>query len=310
VALSFVSEEVSMLFKDLVATWLSTVAAVTLKPSGYKSYEAICTNHLLPAYGDMPLEMITAVGVQAYVAERVESGLSPRTVANHVQVIRRLMTYAADNGLIESNPIASVATPRQEPAATRLRYLTPDQLRQAINAAPKAWSVLLATACMVGLRKGEQLSLLASDLSFENRTISVSKTIRSGVITSPKTPWSVGVVPMPESLVPLLQDRVSRLPDPDGLVFSRKDGSPLPDGLPNRILKKALDTAGLPQVSWHEFGRHSWVVAHLQAGTDIPTLQRLGRWKTADVLLSTYAHVQVASGGDAVRRLDELMSQQ
>ncbi len=299
-----------MLFNELVATWLSTVAAVTLKPSGYKSYSAICANHLLPAYGDMPIEMITAAGVQAYVADKVESGLSSRTVANHVQVMRRLMAYAADNGLIESNTLESVSTPRQEPAATRLRYLTPDQLRRAVDAAPRAWSVLLATACMVGLRRGEQLALLASDLSFEGRTISVSKTIRNGLVTSPKTPWSVGVVPMPESLVPLLQERVSKLPDPNGLVFCRKDGSPLPDGLPNRILKKTLDAAGLPQVSWHEFGRHSWVVAHLQAGTDIPTLQRLGRWKTADVLLSTYAHVLPSAGGDAVRRLDELMSQQ
>ena len=297
-----------MLFKDLVATWLSTVAAVTLKQSGYKSYSAICANHLLPTYGDVPLEMITAAGVQAYVAQKVESGLSPRTVANHVQVMRRLMKYAVDNELLKSNPLALVATPRQEPAATRLRYLTPEQLRDAIDAAPGAWSVLLSTACMVGLRRGEQLSLLASDLSFENRTISVSKTIRNGVVTSPKTPWSVGVVPMPESLVPLLQERVGKLPDPNGLVFCRKDGSPLPDGLPNRILKKALDAAGLPQVSWHEFSRHSWCVAHLQAGTDIPTLQRLGRWKTADVLLSTYAHVLPSAGGDAVRRLDELMS--
>jgi len=299
-----------MLFNDLVAMWLSTVAAVTLKPSGYKSYSAICTNHLLPSYGDMPIETITAADVQAYVADKVESGLSPRTVSNTVQVLRRLMAYAADTGLIESNPLTAVAMPRQEPSASRLRYLTPDQLRQAIDAAPKAWAVLLATACMVGLRRGEQLSLLASDLNFENRTISVSKTIRNGVVSSPKTPWSIGVVPMPESLVPLLQERISKLPDPNGLVFCRSDGSPLPDSLPNRILKKALDTAGLPQVSWHEFGRHSWVVAHLQAGTDIPTLQRLGRWKTADVLLSTYAHVLPASGGDAVRRLDELMAQQ
>lgn len=299
-----------MLFKDLVATWLSTVAAVTLKQSGFKSYSAICNNHLLPAYGDMPVEMITAAGVQAYVAEKVESGLSPRTAANHVQIMRRLMAYAEGNGLIESNPLTLVATPRQEPAATRLRYLTPEQLRQAVDAAPKAWTVLLATACMVGLRKGEQLSLLASDLSFENRTISVSKTIRNGVVTSPKTPWSVGVVPMPESLVPLLQERISKLPDPNGLVFCRKSGAPLPDSLPNRILRKALETAGLPQVSWHEFSRHSWVVGHLQANTDIPTLTRLGRWKTADVLLSTYAHVLPTAGGDAVRRLDELMSRQ
>ena len=298
----------SMLFHELAATWLSTIATVTLKPSGYKSYESIIRNHLLPAYGDMPVRMISAGGVQTYVAGKVADGLSERTVTNHVHVMRRLMTYAVDLGHIESNPLASVVTPRQDPVATRVRYLTSDQLRQAIDAAPKAWAVLLATACMVGLRRGEQLSLLASDLSFENRTISVSKTIRNGVVSSPKTPWSIGVVPMPESLVPLLQERVSKLPNPNGLVFCRNDGEPLPDGLPNRILKKALTAAGLPQVSWHEFSRHSWVVAHLQAHTDIPTLTRLGRWKTADVLLSTYAHVLPTAGGDAVRRLDELVS--
>ena len=165
-----------MLFSDLVATWLSTVAAVTMKPSGFKSYHAICANHLLPAYGDMPIEMISSAGVQTYVADKVESGLSPRTVANHVQVMRRLMAYAADNGLIESNPVTSVAAPRQEPAATRLRYLQPGQLRQLLDATPPAWRVLIATAFMTGLRRGEQLALcFGTDINFESRTISVSK---------------------------------------------------------------------------------------------------------------------------------------
>lgn len=299
-----------MLFSALVATWLSTVAAVTLKPSGYKSYSATCTNHLLPAYGEMPIDMITAAGVQTYVAEKVASGLSPRTVANHVQVLRRLMAYAVDVGLLESNPLSAVAIPRQEPSASRLRYLTPDQLHQLLEATPPAWRVLIATAFMTGLRKGEQLALTFREVDFEKLTISVNKSIRNGVVTSPKTPWSVGVVPMSASLVPMLQERRGRVPDSDRLVFCRRDGSPLPDGLPNRILSKALEAAGLPNVSWHEMGRHSFVVAHLQSGTDIPTLMRLGRWKTPDVLLTTYAHVLPASGGDAVQRLDQLMSLQ
>ena len=53
-----------VLFTDLLATWLDTVAAVALKPSGFKSNEAICRNHLVPAYGDMPIDMITAVGTE------------------------------------------------------------------------------------------------------------------------------------------------------------------------------------------------------------------------------------------------------
>lgn len=299
----------SMLFKELVATWLDTVASVELKQSGYRSYEAICRLHLVPAFGESPLDEITGAKVQIYVADKTKAGLSARTVTNHVHVLKRLMTYAVTNGLIDSNPLTSISAPRQEPESTRVRYLTPEQLQQLIEATPPAWRVLIATACLTGLRKQEQLALRFSDLDFENRTISVSKTLqRDGSITSPKTPWSIGTVPMPESIVPFLKDRRRKVADPNGYVFCRKDGTPLPAHLPNRILAKSLDAAGLPSVTWHEMGRHSWVVAHLQAGTDIPTLTTLGRWKTSDVLLSVYAHVLPTAGSDSARRVDELVN--
>jgi integrase len=300
----------SMLFKDLVATWLDTVASVELKASGFKSYEAICRNHWVPELGDLVLDEVTSAKVQSCVAARVKSGLSARTVTNHVHVLRRLMKYAVSNGLIEVNPLTSVSVPRQEPDSTRVRYLTPDQLQRLIDQGTSpAWRVLIATAALTGLRKGEQLALRFTDLDFEHRTISVSKTLqRDGSVTSPKTPWSIGTIPMPESLVPLLEERRRKVADPDGYVFCRKDGSPLPSHVPNAVLAKALEAAGLPSVTWHEMGRHSWVVAHLQANTDIPTLTGLGRWKTSDVLLSVYAHLLPTSGSDAAQRVDELVN--
>lgn len=295
-------------FGELTSTWLDQVARVTLKKSGFKSYEAMCRLHLVPAFGDKLIDAITSSEVQGYVADRVRSGSSERTVSNERHVMKRLMAYAVERGFVEANPVTPVASPRQEPAATRVRYLQPDQLRQLLAATPPAWRILIAMACMTGLRKGEQLALRFSDIDFDKRTISVTKTIKQGRVTSPKMPWSIGVVPLPESLVPMLEERRHKAPDPDGLIFCRRDGSPLPDSLPNRVLAKALEAAGLPAVSWHEAGRHSWVTAHLQAGTDIPTLTRLGRWKSADVLLSVYAHVVPTAGKEAVRRLDDLVS--
>jgi integrase len=298
-----------MLFKELVATWLDNVASVELKPSGYRSYEAICRNHLVPSLADTPIVEVTSAKVQGYVAYKTKNGLSARTVRNHIHILRRLMDYAVTNGWIESNPLTSVSAPRQEPASTRVRYLTPEQLQRLIEATPPAWRVLIATAALTGLRKGEQLSLrYDTDIDFKQRTIRVSKTIRDGVVTSPKNSWSVGVIPMPESLVPMLEDRRAKVADPDGYVFCRKDGSPLSGHVPNRILARALEAADLPTVTWHEMSRHSWVVAHLQAGTSIPELQRLGRWKTADVLLSVYAHVLPAAGEQAARRVDQLVN--
>lgn len=297
----------TLTFQDLVSTWLQTVAAIEMKPSGYRSYESICRLHLVPAFGDLAVDDITPNLIERFAAQKIAAGMSSRTVTNHLHVIRRLLSYAHQRGLAASPPVQGVTSPRQEPDAYRIRYLNPEQLQLLVEATPDSWRVLIAMAFMCGLRKGEQLSTTFRDISFEHRTISVSKTIKGGVVTSPKTPWSIGVIPLPESLVPLLEERRRNAPDPDGLIFCRRDGSPLPDGLPNSILAKALEKAGLPRVTWHEMSRHSWVVAHLQAGTDIPTLQRLGRWKTADVLLNTYAHVLPSSGGDAVRRLEDVI---
>lgn len=43
--------------------------------------------------------------------------------------------------------------------------------------------------------------------------------------------------------------------------------------------------------------------------TSLPTLQRLGRWKSVETLLDTYAHVLPASGGDAVARLEQTINE-
>lgn len=295
-------------FEELTSIWLDQVARVTLKESGFKSYEATCRLHLVPAFGEKPIDEITSSEVQGYVANKVKAGLSERTVANHVHVLKRLMAFATDRGLIDASPVTSVSSPRQEPASTRLRYLGTEQIRQLVGATPSAWRVLMATACLTGLRKGELLALRFSDLDFDKRTISVSKTIRNGVVTSPKNSWSVGVVPMPETVAELLLERRHKVADPDGYVFCRKDGTPLPSHVPNSILGKALAAAGLPRVTWHEATRHSWVTAHLKAGTTVPELQSLGRWKTPEVLLSVYAHLLPDAHAQAARRVDALMN--
>lgn len=292
------------LFEQFVLTWLATVGVVSLKGSGYSEYATICRVHLIPAFGDMPVEGITTVAIQEYVAHKVAGGLTPRTVVNHLHVLKRICGYAVASGLLPSNPVATVAMPRIE--HREMSYLTAEGLARLIAATPASWRLLIAMAALTGLRKGEQLALEFRDIDIASGTIRVSRSMRGGVVSSPKTVASCGTIPLPNSLVSTLRKRRERVADPDGLVFCRRDGSPLPDGLPNAILSLALREASLPPMRWHDL-RHSWVVAHLQAGTDIPTLVRLGRWTSADVLMSTYAHVLPAAGGDAVRKLEASM---
>jgi len=55
--------------------------------------------------------------------------------------------------------------------------------------------------------------------------------------------------------------------------------------------KAAAKRAGVAWLRWHDL-RHTWASWHVQAGTPLEALQRLGGWKSFDMVLN-YAHLSV-----------------
>lgn len=288
-------------FGAFASEWLATSAAVRLKQSALCEYEGVVRLHLAPRFGDLSIDAVTVERVQTFIAASLAAGVAARTVCNRVIVLKAILATAVDYGLLAENSADKVAMPRIERSETA--FLTPAQLRQLIAATPPAWALLLALPAMAGLRVGECRALLWSDLDTEAMTVSVTKSMRGGVVTSPKNPGSVALVPVPEALRPYIEQRRNRAED-HALMFSKADGRPVADSTPGRILARSLSAAGLPHIRFHDL-RGSWTVAHLKAGTDLKTLARLGRWSSEQTLLSRYAHV-IGIGGDAVKRFDEL----
>ena len=291
-------------FADFAISWLGTWAIVKLKASGYQEYESIIRLHLSPTLGELALSEVSVYRIQVYIADKLKAGLAPRSIKNHVIVLKRILGTAVDYGMLQDNPVDKVAMPRIE--RTEMSFLTPIQLRQLTEATPPSWRLLIALPALCGLRKGELLALEWSDIDLESLTLSITKSMRGGIVSTPKTSSSVSTLTLPESLTPYLGQR-RRQAAGNKLVFCKSDGSPLADTTPNRVLAKALSQAGLPSIRFHGL-RHSWAVAHLRAGTDIKTLAHLGRWASTASLLETYAHVLDPIGGDAVRRLDRLVN--
>lgn len=289
-------------FREFTASWLATWAAVKLKASAFREYESVASRHLVPALGDLPITDVTTERIQVYVADRIASGLAPRSVDNHTIVLKAILGTAVDYGLLLENPVDKVARPRAE--RTEMRFLTPPELQQLIEATEPSWRLLIAFAGLCGLRVGEIKALEWSDIDTDPMTLSITKSMRAGVVSAVKTSSSKSTVALPESLLPLIEQR-RRQAGGHKLVFCKRDGSPISDSTPARILNRALVAAHLPAMRFHNL-RHSWAVAHLRAGTDVRTLAALGRWSSPSTLVETYSHV-IGIGGDAVRRFDEYM---
>lgn len=291
-------------FGEFSQSWLATWATVRLRESAFREYESIVRLHLVPEFGSVRLTDITPESVQNWVAATLSRDCAPSTARNRAIVLKAVLQSAFEYGFITKNPVQSVAFPRLE--RREMAFLTPSQVRQLIEATPPAWRLLIGLAALCGLRVGEIRALEWSDLDTEAMTVSVSKSMRNGIVSSTKTTSSRSLVPMPESLRPLIEARRSQAGG-HSLVFCKRDGEPLSDSTPGRVLNRALESAGLPRIRFHDL-RHAWAVAHIKSGTDLRTLAHLGRWASPQTLLNTYSHV-IGIGGDAVRRFDEFMSQ-
>lgn len=111
-----------------------------------------------------------------------------------------------------------------------------------------------------GLRKGELVALLWSDLDSESCTISVSKqaAVRNGEITisRPKTETSVRRVSIPHEAVELLMQEHEKHPDNRYMFPSPKSGGMYyPDSIVN-LHEKILQDAGLEHIRFHDL-RHT-----------------------------------------------------
>lgn len=295
-----------VLFIEFVERWLEQVAPLRYKATAVAEYSSLLRLHLLPVFGPVAVDRITADMVQSYLADKVRSGYAARSIRNHLVVLRAVLKNAEALGLVESNVALKVQPPRA--VRREQRFLPPSELRAVLSACPEAWRVLLALPIYAAARKGEVLALRWPQVSFERRQIAFVASSRAGVEYTVKTAASRAAVHMAEELVPLLLARRERCVDPvEGYVFSRSDGRPLDDGTPNRVLAKACASAGVEPCTFHQL-RHSAIAALIATGAHPKIVQEFARHASFDQTMTQYGHLVGTAGSDSISDLSRLIS--
>lgn len=293
-------------FRAFSYDWLRHFAVVEFKSTTVDQLTTLVRLHLLPVFGTRVLGEIDALDLQRYVAERLLAGYSPRTVRNDVIAIRRMFATALVWGLIDTDPAVGLRSPRQP--RREVPFLTPPQLHTLVEATPVDLRLITALPAYVGMRRGEVLSARFDRLDMERRTLLIDSSKRGVRFHDPKSRASLATVEFPATLAPLFEQRRSLAPDKDGLILCRQDGQAYADSFPNRVLKTALYRAGLPQVTFHQL-RGSWVYAHIQAGTPLGVIQRLGRWESVETLIRAYGRWLPSEAGDAADAVGALIGE-
>ena len=164
-----------------------------------------------------------------------------------------------------------------------------------------------------GLRRGELLALLWTDLDAEARTISVTKQVNrikgELVVSPPKTQNSVRTLAIPQQAVNLLIEEHKRHPDNPYMFPSPKTGTMYDPDAFRRTHDKILKAIGAEHVRFHDM-RHLFATLSLKNGVDVKTLSgALGHY-SAGFTLNTYTHATAQMKQDAADTIGAVISSQ
>lgn len=250
-------------FGALVESFLSSAAYKGLTPKVRYEYRRHL-DAMKKGWGDLPVNRLTRKGVMAYKA-----GLSdtPRTAYAAMQVLRRLLNFAIDQGLITVNPALRPGRNKSkqfEPWSTEAL-----QTFREKNADKYPDMVLALDLGLTGQRRGDVIAMTERD--YNGRRISVAQN-KTG-----ERVW----VPVHASLKAALDARGKRhvmlLTSPQGKAFK-------PTHFSHRF-KKAADHAGLTGLSFHGL-RVTAAVMLAEAGCSETEIQSILGHRT--VAMSAY----------------------
>ena len=92
-------------FEAFARDFLATYAKNNNKPSEVRSKDAILRVHLVPAFGKLRLDAIGPKEVETYKVRKLTEGSSPKSVNNHLTVLRRVLALAVEWGKLRTVPV-------------------------------------------------------------------------------------------------------------------------------------------------------------------------------------------------------------
>ncbi len=295
-------------FQDFAKLWLEDYASLNVRARTLDDYSQVVRVHLLPFFGTMPLSSITPGKVQEYLAGKIRSGLSPRTVEKTLTVLKMMFKQGEICGYLSDNPGRFVQAPRKE--HREMDFLNPEEIRRLLDATSPEYYPLFATAIFTGARQGELIGLQWGDIDFDRALIFIRRTFdQKHGYGPPKSAMGRRTINMTQELISILKEHKAEqaFAQSDGLVFPNRAGNPIScQNMVTREFYPALDRAGLRRVRFHDL-RHTFASLLVHLGASPKYIQAQLGHGSISVTMDVYAHLLPETAAGVTEQFDDLV---
>ena len=279
-------------FSEFAKTWIAEMTPQWRRLHRL-SVDAIFEAHLLPAFGDRMISLITKADVLAFRAElaklpgRTGKTLSPATINKAVGILRQCLTEASER----------FGLPDIFKTVKRLKARRPDVHPFSLDEVEKIRSTIrpdfrnyVTVRFFTGMRTGEINGLKWKHVDFDKDLILVSETFSAGdAEENAKTETSLRDIPMLPMVKEALQQQwASRHPDSE-YVFVTRDGNPIDaHNFANRIWYPLLRYLELAKRRPYQT-RHTTATLMLASGENPEWIAKLMGHTNTQMLFTVYS---------------------
>jgi integrase len=304
---------------QFLGRWLEDSVKPSVRPLTHEQYRQHVKLYLGPLLGHHQLDKLAPQHVRAFLKEKLEAGLSPRTVQLSLVILRRALGQAVKDGLVARNVAKLVDAPRwKRPEVKPWEPSEASRFLEAITG--ERLEVAYLVALSLGLRRGEVLGLRWSDIDFEAKSITIAQALaRVGgklQFIEPKSRQSRRTLPLYDGLAVALRNHRrhqleqrlaagSRWHD-SGLLFTTGSGTPLEPRALNEDFERIIGKAGLRRVRLHDL-RHACASFLLAQGVHPRVVMELLGHSQISLTMETYSHVMPDAMREAVTLVGALL---
>lgn len=245
--------------------WFDVYVKTNNKYSETLNKASVLKAHLVPFFGNKPLDKICNLDVETYKAEKQKIGLANKTINNHLIVLNKCLNTAQDWEVIKIIPkIKLLKVPPQ-----KFDFLSAEECQELIDNSEGMYKEMILLCLKTGVRFGELIALRWEDVNFKDKLLTVQRSISRGVEGSTKGN-KIRYIPLMEDILQMLKESSKK----DDFIFSNGNNNTLESITCLRWLHKACYKAGLREIGWHVL-RHTFASHLAQNGVSIVVIKEL-----------------------------------
>ena len=277
-----------MKLKDSMQTWLECFKAPSVERTTYDRLDSMARVHIYPALGDRVLHTIKAVDIKKFLNDKKDEGYSYSTVKKMHSLFHDYFRYIMEQEILDKDPMRSVSMIKKKnfyeeeiPNCDTITVFTDEEIQKFKEECVRTWgtgkrmyqqSAAYILMLNTGLRTGELLGLLNSDIDLENRVLHINQAVkevqkRDGVefesgreieVGKPKTATSKRTVPLNNTAIEAIKELRAEFyfGEDTPLVCDSKGNYTKPSNLRKRYYR-ILEAAGIEQKGLHSL-RHTF----------------------------------------------------